>query len=74
MDFVATWIGYVVMLSCGVAVAAGSVIWASMLSNRASKMAVDAYGGWKVFLEFREWYHNERPRVSAMEEQRNETG
>lgn len=36
-----------------------------MLSNRASKWAVDAYGGWGIFLEFREWYHNDRQKVGA---------
>ena len=55
MDAIAMGVGYAIMITCAVAVVAGALIWAAMLSNKASKRALDAYGGWETFLEFREW-------------------
>ncbi len=28
--------------------------------NYTIRKLLDCYGGWKVFLQYREWYHNER--------------
>ena len=65
MDTAAMWIGYAVMMVGAFVVCLGVLIGAATVSNKMSHMVLDAYGGWKVFLEFREWYHNERPKVGA---------
>ena len=65
MDTAAIWVGYAVMIVGAFVVCLGALIGAAMVSNKMSHMVLNAYGGWKVFLEFREWYHNERPKVGA---------
>jgi hypothetical protein len=65
MDTAAMWIGYAVMMIGAFVVCTGVLIGAAMVSNKMSHMVLDAYGGWKVFLEFRDWYHSERPKVGA---------
>ena len=65
MDAVAMWIGYAVMVAGAVAVIGGIGIGAAMVRNKASHMVLEAYGGWKVFQEFRVWYYTERPEVGT---------
>lgn len=55
MDQFAMWLGYVWMASGGVAVTAGLIVLAAMASNKAQHEAVRSLGGWKLFLEFRDW-------------------
>lgn len=28
-----------------------------LLSNRVSHLVLDCYGGWKTFIEYKEWYY-----------------
>ena len=62
MDTAAMWIGYAVMVAGAVVIVGGVLIGAAAVSNKASHVVLDAYGGWKVFLEFRDWYHTERSK------------
>lgn len=50
------WLGYAVMAACGTAAVSGAVIGAVMLLNLAAWRLLEMYGGFKTFLEFREWY------------------
>jgi hypothetical protein len=59
------WIGYAVMVAGAIAVIGGIGIGAAMVSNKASHMVLDAYGGWKVFQEYRQWYYDVRPKLGA---------
>jgi hypothetical protein len=37
----------------------------TLLSNRLMHLLLDCYGGWKVFLQFRKWYfENKRDEVT----------
>lgn len=56
MDVVAMWIGYAVMVISAVSVVSYLAIGAAKISNRAQNEALDSFGGWKVFGEFKEWY------------------
>lgn len=60
MDKIALHIGYTVMIAGGLLFAAGTLALAANFFNRGVHKLLDAYGGWEVFLEYREWYHNHR--------------
>lgn len=60
MEAVAIGIGYTVMVAFGIAVTCGVVIGVAALMNKAQHALVDSFGGWKVFMEYREWLNNER--------------
>lgn len=64
MDAVAIGIGYTVMVAFGIAVTCGVVIGVATLMNKAQHALVDSIGGWKVFLEYRDWLHNQRDKTS----------
>lgn len=67
---IALWIGYVVLCCGGIAIVSGMIIGASILANRASHHALETVGGWKVFMEYREWYWHERPKNTQTKEGR----
>ena len=65
MDAYAIWIGNAMMCIGSGLLLCGAATGAAMAINYAVRQLLDCYGGWKVFLEYREWYHaNKRGRVS----------
>jgi hypothetical protein len=60
-DNLAICIGYVVLAVGGAAGVALCLIGLCLLSNRLQNHMIDTLGGWKVFMEYRDWYH-ERQR------------
>lgn len=56
MEAFAMWLGYAVMVAGGTAAASGVVIGAVMLLNEAIRRMLEPYGGFKTFMQFREWY------------------
>ena len=59
MDALAMWIGYAVMSASGLAAAAGLLIGAVMLFNRASWALLSVWGGVKTFKQYVAWYHRQ---------------
>lgn len=58
--------GVIVVVAACVSAAALAVIGCALLCNRAVRHVLDSYGGWKVFLEYREWYlERKRNRPTA---------
>jgi hypothetical protein len=60
IDLIALWIGYGVLTTGGIAIAAALFVGAAILSNRAQNLALKSIGGWKVFYEYRDWYHQNK--------------
>lgn len=60
VENIAIWLGYTVMVAGGTALVAALVYWAALLSNLAQKAALESYGGWQVFFEYRDWYQERK--------------
>jgi len=60
MNIAAMWIGYAMMMVGSFVICLAGLMGAVMVFNKAINMAVRAHGGWRVFLEFRDWYHRVR--------------
>ncbi len=59
-DELALWIGYAVLVSCGVLAASAIVLTAVYFFNRAMWRLLDAYGGIRVFQDFANWVRDQR--------------
>ncbi|WP_162232524.1 hypothetical protein [Methylogaea oryzae] len=46
------------MVLGGICLLMALLCWAAILSNRAQHALIDTLGGWKVFMEYREWFHS----------------
>lgn len=64
LEHIIYWTGVIVCIAGGVSLTAFALIGCAMLSNLAQNRLIESYGGWKVFLEYRDWYH-EHKRVAA---------
>ena len=60
MEEVALYLGYSVMFAGGLLVSAAVLTMSANFINRGVHQLLDAYGGWKVFLEYKKWYHSNR--------------
>lgn len=56
------WIGSAICVAGGIAILAAAITGAAYLCNFAVRQVLDAYGGWEVFLEYRDWYNNRKDR------------
>ena len=56
MDNFAQYIGYFVMSISAITSVLFFAIFVAQLGNRAQRKLLDMYGGWKVFLRYRDWY------------------
>lgn len=54
------WTGVVVVIAGCISVAALALIGCALLSNRAQNRLLESYGGWKIFREYRDWYHENK--------------
>lgn len=59
------WIGAAVCVAGGIAIAAYALIASAMLSNRAQRAALNTCGGWKVFMEYRDWYNKSKAQQDS---------
>jgi hypothetical protein len=50
------YLGFFIAVCSGWAVFLMIVAMLCILSNRVTHVALDACGGWKTFLKYREWY------------------
>ena len=66
------WIGYAAAGITALAALAAAVIGVALLSNKAQNMLLASIGGWKIFLQYREWYHHNTTPLQALEEARRE--
>lgn len=57
MEWIAMWLGYALMAASGAAAVSLVIIAVAALMNEAIRKMLEPYGGFKTFLEFREWYH-----------------
>ncbi len=60
METISLWVGYIVISAGGVCAIAGAVIGAAILSNRAQHKLLETIGGWKAFMEYRDWFHDQK--------------
>lgn len=60
MDNLATWVGYIVICSGAIIALSGIGVLVGLAITKATHSLLEAYGGTKTFLEFRDWYHNIR--------------
>ncbi len=66
LDQIIYWVGAVSCVAGGVCIVATVLISCALLSNRAANRLLESYGGWKVFLEYRDWYNaNKRAHPTA---------
>lgn len=65
LDQIVYWTGVVVVGSACVAIAALAAIGCALLSNRAQNHLMESYGGWKIFREYRDWYHENKREKDA---------
>jgi hypothetical protein len=54
------WVGVAVCTASGISVAALALIGCALVSNRAQNHLIDSLGGWKILLEYRDWYNQRR--------------
>ena len=64
IEIIALYIGYAVMIAGGLLIVGLMLFWSANAFNRGVRWALEAYGGWNVFLEYREWYQ-QRKRASS---------
>lgn len=57
LEHIFYWTGSVVVGAACITVAAGAITGCAFALNRAVRHVLESYGGMKVFLEYREWYH-----------------
>lgn len=62
-------IGKAVTILGGLCIVAVLVIALAYLSNMAQHKALESYGGWKTFLQYREWYQEHGAKAKAEERQ-----
>ncbi len=60
IDAIAISLGYTLMAAISLSIVAGVVIGVAKLSNRAQHELLRSIGGWKTFLEYRKWFHQNR--------------
>lgn len=53
------YIGYAVCYIGGTGIVCSMIVWLCMLGNMAVRGLIGWYGGWKVFLIYREWLADE---------------
>jgi hypothetical protein len=58
IDNIALFTGYAVLISSSVILILLILFGVCMLSNRLQNKIMETMGGWNVFYEFRDWYHN----------------
>lgn len=59
---IAQAIGYIFMTVSAGLILFYMVIFAAFVGNHAVHKLVDHIGGWKTFLEYREWYHRNKEK------------
>lgn len=57
LDATAQLVGYLVIVATAIGLFAAMVFALAAVSIRAQHALVDSLGGWKTFLEYRDWYH-----------------
>jgi uncharacterized membrane protein (DUF2068 family) len=56
MNTYTIWIGNAVMAIGAAIIVCSLATCAAWLVNYAVRQLLECYGGWKVFMEYREWY------------------
>lgn len=62
IDYIAINIGYFILGISLLSLFIFSCVGVCLLSNRLQTKLMETLGGWKVFYEFRDWYHNVREK------------
>lgn len=60
MNAYAMWLGNAVMVIGATIIVCGLATYAAWLANYTVRQLPECYGGWKVFLQYRDWYNENK--------------